>query len=274
MKAWIIVLMSITFLNTLSASTVEELKKACKDGDAKACYEAGDKLVLSKIQKDQMQALGYWEKACKLNLGKGCLDTGSTYLSAALMQKDEKQKEEFYKIAKDYYKKGADLEDGASLYQYGLFLEEGIGGEVDKSAAMKYLIASCQNDYGDACYSLAVKNYRGSGIKQNYRNAINYAKKACDLKVEEGCYLSGNMSDAGKGTLGDPVEAMRFYAKSCDLGGARGCLSIGVAFERGKFGYKKDIKKAQELYSKGCEYAKKDGNKDIIKMVCSFVEKK
>jgi hypothetical protein len=48
----------------------------------------------------------------------------------------------------------------------------------------------------------------------------------------------------------------------------------GMAYEQGNFGYKKDLKKSQEFYNKGCKYAKKDGNKDIIKTACMFVDKK
>lgn len=278
-KVWIIAVMSIAFLNNLSADPLADMEKACSNGDGKACYEAGhkwgDKYLETKKMEAAVKNLEYWKKSCDLKFGKGCFEVGNSYLGAAMMQKEEgKQKEELFKIAKDNYRKGGDLEDGASLFQYGLFLEEGLGGKVDKSAAMKSFIASCQNNHGDACYTLALKNYRGTEIKQDYRNAINYAKKACDLKIEAGCYLSGNMSDAGKGTRGDPVEAMRFYSKSCDLDGARGCMSIGYAYEEGKFGYKKDLKKSQELYVKGCVHAKKGGNKDIIKMVCSFVDKK
>jgi TPR repeat protein len=223
MKIWVIAVMSILFLNTLSADSLEDLRKTCSGGNGEACYKAGDLLSESKIQEEQLEALDFWKKGCKLNFGKGCFEVGNTYLSAALMLKEEnKQKKEFLIIAEDYYKKGGNLEHGASLFQYGLFLEEGLSQKTDKASAMKSFIASCQNNYGDACYKLALKNYRGIGIKQNYRDAINYAKKACDLKVEPGCYLSGNMSDAGKGTRGDPVEALRFYSKACKLGGARG----------------------------------------------------
>lgn len=249
--------------------TINNLTVLCDDGCGKACYNIGDLLVAT----DPMKALEYWGTSCRFKFSEACSEAGGAFLAAAQMQKDAKQKEQFFNLSSMFYKKGAKLENPISLFRYALFLEDGIGVNIDKNKAMKMMEKSCNLNFGEACYNLALKNYRGQEIKQNYNKAINYAKKSCDLKVEPGCYLSGNMSDAGKGTRGDPVEAMRFYSKSCDLGGARGCMFIGMSYELGKYGYPKDLKKAQKLFVKGCEYAKKYGNAEITKQVCNFVNK-
>ncbi len=276
LKIWTIALLSIVLFNMSFANSIADMKKACNDGSGEQCLKVGEKIATEQNSKNSLaESLIYLEKSCELKYGEGCAAIGDLYFMIGnMLPEGKKEKNVTFQKAREAYKRGAEFEDGQCLTAYATFLSNGLGGNVDKTASMKYLTLACQKDYGDACSNLASVFISGEGMTQNYRKAINYAKKACDLKSAQGCSIAASMSDDGQGVTADPVESVRFWEKACDLGDALGCLYTGFSYNEGKFGNKKDEKKAQELFDKSCKYAKQDRNEKLIKYSCMYSDKK
>lgn len=89
----------------LQASTVKELKQACKAKDRESCRGLG---ILHQVGKDIVKsddkAKTYYYKACQLNDSQGCLLLGDMYYYSLGADQDNLQ-------AKQYYEKACKLKN-------------------------------------------------------------------------------------------------------------------------------------------------------------------
>lgn len=107
--------------------------------DMACCYANGD-----MVEKDM-------EKAKELFLEAAYLGFGEAYNNLANLYtyKDYIKKPNWEKAAK-YYQKGAEMNDPAAQYNYGMCLKKGKGVKKDKQAAIHWLTLAGQNGYNEA----------------------------------------------------------------------------------------------------------------------------
>ena len=82
---------------------------------------------------------------------------------------------------------------------------------------------------------------------------------ACIIKNGAGCANLGENYQSGHGITKNIKKANELYKKGCDLGNGKGCTQLGYNYEFGN-GVKENMKKALELYKKGCDLGCKKVN--------------
>ena len=128
------------------------------------------------------------------------------------------------------------------------------------------VVSAQKESYG--CYCAGLAHYHAKGPKDPADSAT-YFRKACDLDYAEGCdalgfnYLKGigvpkdaahalHRYEAGEGVARDLKRAAELYSKGCDLDDADSCVYFGMLTEAGT-GVPRDDAAAAQIYSKGCD---------------------
>ena len=95
-------------------------------------------------------------------------------------------------------KKAAALGNAEAQYNYGVFLENGIGGLKNEEEAVLWYKKSSDNGFNDGHYAMMMAYGNGIGIEQNLEKAFDYALKCatnddptCLWNVVN-CYFTGN----------------------------------------------------------------------------------
>jgi TPR repeat protein len=114
------------------------------------------------------------------------------------------------------------------------------------------LQSQAQNGDAGAAYKLAVLDYVGLGVVQDYIGAINLAKQAAASGSEDAACLAGFLYQTGSFGQGPPPpdypDALPFYQKSAAAGNACGEFGLATMVQAGT-GVPKDAKKAAALYA-------------------------
>ncbi len=111
--------------------------------------------------------------------------------------------------------------------------------------------AACTRGDGWACFDIADRLERGTGLAKDPVRALTFHIRACELKQGEACYRAGSLLDSASGAP-DLPRATQFYRKGCDLNSANGCFSLGFAYRLGK-GVARNEALGASLMDKGCD---------------------
>lgn len=95
-------------IDCLVSRDVNACMDLCSKNDGEACFESA---FLYDQKQDYEKAARYFEKACDLNIGGGCLGLGYSYSDGKGVKKD------YVKAAK-YFEKACDLGDRDGCYGY------------------------------------------------------------------------------------------------------------------------------------------------------------
>ena len=95
-------------------------------------------------------------------------------------------------------RKAAELGNAEAQYNFGYFLQNGIGIEKNPEEAVKWYKESSDNHFNDGHYAMMMAYGNGNGIEQNSKMAFEYALKCagnndptCMWNVVN-CYITGN----------------------------------------------------------------------------------
>ena len=111
--------------------------------------------------------------------------------------------------------------------------------------------AACTRGDGRACFDVADRLQRGTGVARDPVRALTFHIRACALKQGESCYHAGTLLDSASGGQQDIPRAKQFYRKGCDLNSADGCFSLGFAYRLGE-GVARNEALGTSLMDKGC----------------------
>lgn len=247
----------------------ECFKKAADKGEA---YDDLGFMYLNGrgCKEDDKKAFEYFMKAAEQNDAWGQYHVGQSYKYGWGV------KENSYK-AYEYYVKSADNNCGAACEKVGLFLDDGIGCEQDKDAAIKMWAkgdslgdGNCAGHLGeeylemedyDNAYKMLCKAYEagaddtytyflalcyknGCGVQKDCRTAIQLFEEA----AEE---IPGGYDDIGciylfESEIRNTTLAVKYFQKAVDKGITEGYTHLGFCYANG-FGVVKDREKAKEL---------------------------
>ncbi|MBL0001315.1 MAG: sel1 repeat family protein [Sphingomonadales bacterium] len=87
---------------------------------------------------------------------------------------------------------------------------------------------ACTRGDGRACFDVADRLQRGTGVARDPVRALTFHIRACELKHGEACYHAGTLLDSASSGQQDIPRATQFYRKGCDLKSANGCFSPGL----------------------------------------------
>ncbi len=88
---------------------------------------------------------------------------------------------------------------------------------------------------------------------KNYPQAFRFYTKACDGGMMGACNDLWVLYQNGLGVRQDGAQALELYVRACDGGVGLGCENVGALYDFGNAGIKKDLIKARNYYTKGCE---------------------
>ncbi|MBQ3679408.1 MAG: sel1 repeat family protein [Succinivibrio sp.] len=227
-----------------------ELESLCNNSEGNACFALAKNYLESGKQKESVELL---KKSCEFNYFPACNEVGVLLQKGEIIPTDLNQ-------AKSYLERSCEnrnvngcqllVDFHKSVIKKSISSPESIPNSYQYRVADRFYEIGCELNVGDACTQF------GSGIEfrhfdsqdeafSNFRKAMEYYDKACSLNSGEGCARLAKLQE-GLGTH------IRYYEKSCNLNCGEGCGSLGFIYFEGKE-VKKDIFRAQSLFTKGCD---------------------
>ncbi|WP_163833851.1 tetratricopeptide repeat protein [Spartinivicinus ruber] len=256
----------------LDAKTIAKMQQiyqtACDNGIRLACYRLGTIKQDSRWGKvDPPAAAQYFRNACSKDEWLTCYPLAALLLTGNGVVKSVSQAAEFYQqvcdspatnpthslvqLAKNVVVSGN--WSAQACFKLGLLYQQGKDAEgdgVDKNPKMAASLfnKSCQLQWGEGCYLLAIAQDYGRGLQQNNQQALTNYERACNESydpVGEACYNLGVSYRDGIGTKANPSLAQEMFKKSCLLGQARGCFNLALSY-RGQ-------QQAKHYFAQACQ---------------------
>ncbi len=118
--------------------------------------------MLSYDKQDFSKAKEYFEKACELNDGGGCVGLGFLYGSGDGVKQDSKK-------ALALFEKACDLNNGRGCSNLGFLYRSGEGVEKNLIKAAYFYSKACElkDSWGCGAFRSSIWNWEGSGKKLN-----------------------------------------------------------------------------------------------------------
>lgn len=219
------------------------VKKLHELGDASYTATLGWMYNFAKgVDLDLNKAKMYYEQAAEKNYSK------AYYYLAWLYYKEDTDKFEIirldHKKAFEYLKKGAKLDNFASINLLGVFYNKGYGVKQDKLEAVKYFKKIGKYDkyasYYLGEYYRSIKEYE----KAKYYFEISARRGSGAAHVELGI-----MHEKGEAFDKNINEALKYYKKAYNNYKSKiGAYNAALVYHYGKDGIKKDLYLARKWY--------------------------
>lgn len=120
---------------------------------------------------------------------------------------------------------------------------------IKQRTAIQYFAQSAKEGCMPAMLAIAIKYFKGDGVKQDYKKAIAYLEKIDEEQVPMATYCWGYAYDIGAGVKQDYWKAYDYYLKAHRKGIVQGTISLGLCYLTG-FGCDQDFKIALNLFTR------------------------
>jgi len=184
-------LWTIALLAILSAKEIEMQIKACEQGDAQSCYEAGILLATGENAEDQEKkslGLEYIRKACKFSVGEACDFMGDNYY-----------KDKHYQAAKPYLEASCKKGSVTACEAMGTMYRDAQEVKQNDLKSKYFYEKACLLKSADACINIAIMYRGGFGVPIDRAQEKRYYKKACEAGSKVGCKSFTKMDNKDKG---------------------------------------------------------------------------
>ncbi len=186
-------------------------------------------------------------EACKRGRAEACTQVAAQFEAGRDVPKDERRAVELYEQA---CRRG----DKVGCVHLGAMLEEGRGVAVNIDRAVDLYIDACQHGVRLGCIRFGVLK---AGVLKASDEAAARKKEivalyqaGCDVYIAHACASLAFALDMDD--LASPERVIELYKRACDGRSPLGCGMLGARYSSG-LGVPKDQKRAQELYTIGCE---------------------
>lgn len=209
----------------------------------------------SSAQNANSNKINKFKTECEKNNAEACYEVGMDFLDKALNNAFENMDELAFNQSQKYLLKSCNLNygDGCAAYAYYTMFQ-----------AMEKFFAENKNTSNSDKEKLLKK------FKQKHSNLLNtcakYAKKACDLNSAGGCSELSAAYFYGEGVKKDEKLGILYQKKACDLLKshndfmfaeiANNCLHLGTSYYIGR-GITQNKQTALQYYLKGCKIGTK-----------------
>ncbi len=217
----------------------------CDDGDAQACYAAGQYFRASGRVEDAGLAFGFFQRGCELGSAPSCTLTGYFYDHGHYPSADSER-------AAEFFLKACEMGDATGCTNLGLLYNAGRGVPQDQGTALRFFEMGCERESGRGCTQAGRSHQQGRGTDVDLARAADWYDRGCQLGYAEGCANLGWHYELGRGRQVDHERALRLYQQSCDGEFSRGCVNLGLAYEFGR-GTDEDLGQAAAVYEQACE---------------------
>lgn len=182
----------IVSLVSLSATTTDELKNACKvDNNATACYQYALPLVTgenAKVQDLREEGMSYMRRACLEGENRGCDAMGEHYY-----------KNKNYAIAMTYLEPACNRGVKSACDAMGAIYRDGHDVRANDVKSREYYEKACELKSGDACYNVAIMYRGGFGVEKSRVKEKEFYKKGCDAGRKTACERYRDLDNEDKG---------------------------------------------------------------------------
>ena len=213
-----------------------------------------------------------FDKACEKDNAYKCHILGDAFLEGGLVRQDYAEAKRYYEKAcsagyaqscrelADMYQRGLgvlkDAKKAQTYYQKAATLQK-----TDKTGTKNqpnYHALACEAGEFGACTTAEIDYLEGRGVIKNKKRALHYAMKRCQL-LHDTCVHVGMLYEQGKyGLKRDFSKASTYYQKACQVQNAEGCYKLGNLYYYGK-GVKQSYAKAFYYYKHACKNIWKPG---------------
>ncbi|ORX55241.1 HCP-like protein [Piromyces finnis] len=196
---------------------------------------------ISKKYKKQSKNLGpyitlHWlESLAKLEHISSLFIVASSYYNGLGVERNVEKAYNFAKIAAEYGHSGAQNLIGMINYEGTETLEK------NEEMALKWYRKAANSNEAAALYNLAMLYENGIVVMQNYNEAFKYYKMASDFGSISGTNIIGFFHEHGIGTEKNKIMAFKYYSKAASKGSPFGqynlgrCFLYGIGIEKNTF---------------------------------------
>ena len=135
-------------------------------------------------------------------------------------------------------------------YEYG----KGIIVPKDTFVAINLFKKACDGNSGIGCRNLGVMYQQQDKSPVDETEIFNIFKKSCDLKYDAGCADLSSLYINGTGVEVDVETGKKIAEETCEKGEKYGCSTLGDFYSLDIDENQKDLVKALDYYTKGCDY--------------------
>jgi len=186
-----IISLTVLTLGTLMASDAVDLKAACDENNATACYMHAVPMVTgdnAKVQDIREEGMSYMRKACILGENRGCDKMGDNYYQNAN-----------YRAAIPYLEKSCARGVKFACEAMGTIYRDGHDVRPDDVKSRVFYEQACDLKSGDACYNVAIIYRGGFGVEKSRVKEKEFYKKGCDAGLKAGCDRFTDLDNEDKG---------------------------------------------------------------------------
>ena len=210
----------LLFQTKAYAKALAEYRRGCEAKDGISCRWAGSILETGWSDKetgkaDLVQAMDYYDKACRMKVPDGCADQGR------LINATDNPK--FQAIAKDLFDQACKAGSALGCNHLAVMYALGVAVKPDLKRAFDLYQKACKGGEKYACSNLAYMLHRGEGTAAKPEVAISIWKKLCSARFAEACVHLGECARNGAGLEKDPAVAKQWFKKACELGYQAAC---------------------------------------------------
>lgn len=166
--------------------------------------------------------------------------------------------------------KEAALHDPMAAYYYGLCLYYGNGvPSADMPEAMKYFLASAEEEYLEGMYYVGTRYYYGSAkedLPKDEKKAFDFFTRAAKRGHSRAIYYLGMCYYYEHGTKKDYAKAFDLFRQSAEKGYEYAMFMAGQCYEFGN-GTTKDLKAAVDWYKKAAEKGHKTAKERLDQLL-------
>jgi TPR repeat protein len=163
-------------------------------------------------------------------------------------QMDAETKKEVFAM----FQTGANRGDPRSMYNLGVYYENGFGVAQDDAKAREWYEKAADKSHAGAMFNLGVLYANGEGVAQDYARAREWYEKAADKGHTSAMFNLGVYYENSFGVAQDYAKAREWYEKAADKGHTSAMFNLGVSYENG-YGVTQDYAKAREWYEKAAD---------------------
>lgn len=202
---------------------------ACNLGDAAACSAQVDLILAGKVAIPFKETHEAFDVACEQRQSiPACTSLAYALLAGTDVPRDAERARVL--LQRSCTDPGSDPQACARL---GNMFVEGLGGDRDRTEAVKYLRWSCNAGVAESCFQRGELLSSDEGVRRDDAEAVAMFTIACDRQLAQGCYLAGKILDAGTFVKQDLAAASTFFQRACDAGIPASCTALGTVQERG-----------------------------------------
>jgi TPR repeat protein len=143
-------------------------------------------------------------------------------------------------------------------------LIKGAGGKEDWKAALPPMEKACDASDHDACLSVGAIFAEGKGAKIDRPRALSIFDGLCqEQKMKTACDNIDAMLGNNWGIPGSGAGRVEALERLCEHRSGVACEKLGDDYARGRGGVKRDLARAQELYTAGCDIGERSACKKM-----------